>query len=176
MASGYYEIETQRLVIDNLLLVETAKESGKTVRQNSDDLRRGNEIAGMMHFWLRDKQVAFAEIPSGAQSAAAAKALGISTGILSTVGAVGAFKGRLIQVTPAEVKKLATGSKVGSKEEMIEWAVKHWPDAPWPRVKKTGAIIAGKAEHLADACGAIHAGIQTDQFKQLVQLVSQFSE
>lgn len=168
LAKAYFDIDTEKLEVFGLELCETAKETGKVVRQNSDDLRRGGEICSKMHAWIEDCAVVFGEIPSGAQSAAAAKALGISTGLLSTIGHVGPFNGRLVQVTASEVKYGACGSKNAAKHEMIEWATTTWPDAPWMKTKK--GVILGKNEHLADACGAIHAGIRTDQFKQLVQL------
>lgn len=168
LAKGLYDIETGHLNIVDLYLAETAKETGKVVRQNSDDLRRGGEICGRMHDWIKDCAVVFGEIPSGAQSAAAAKALGIATGLLSTIGHVGPFQGRLVQVTAAEVKFLACQSKNAAKHEMIDWATTTWPNAPWLKTKK--GVILGKNEHLADAVGAINAGIHTDQFKQLVQL------
>lgn len=173
LAKGVYDTVSEKLQITSLFLAETDKQSGKQVRVNSDDLRRGSIVASAIHYWLQGCAVAFAEIPSGAQSANAAKALGIATGVLSTVGVIGPFKGRLVQVMPQEVKKLATGSKVADKNEMVDWAVRNWPDAGWLRKGKgnTGDLVK-KNEHLADACAAIHAGIQTDEFKQLVQALS----
>lgn len=172
LAKGTLDLATGELEITELRLVETEKESGKAIRVNSDDLRRCSILTEALHAWLPGSHVAFAEIPSGAQSAAAAKALGMATAILAGVGIVGDFKGRLIQVTASEVKKLATGSKVASKEEMIAAAFDSWPDAPWLTRKIKGNIEPlAKNEHLADASWAINAGIQTDQFKSLIQLL-----
>jgi Holliday junction resolvasome RuvABC endonuclease subunit len=154
-------------------LVETEKQSGKSIRVNSDDLRCGSEIVRAMHDWIADCHVVVAEIPSGGQSAAAAKGLGLATGILSTIGCVGVFKGSLIQVMPAEVKLAAIGAKNASKDEMIEWAQKRWPDVEWKMTKRGGVMVPTlKNEHIADACGAIAAGIKTDQFRTLIAALS----
>lgn len=170
MAGGRYDLDTDTLDIETLMLIETEKQSGKAIRVNSDDLRCCGVITAGIHKWIGMSDIVFAEIPSGGQSASAAKALGMATAILGGIGAVGTFKGKLIQVTASEVKFLATGSKNASKEEMIEWAATKWPDAGWLTTGKDKRILK-KNEHLADACGAIHAGIQTDQFKTLVQMM-----
>lgn len=177
LCKGHFDVLTGKLVITHLKLIETVKASGKQVRVNSDDLRCGNEIIRGMHEWIADSHVVFGEIPSGGQSAAAAKGLGIATGILASIAGIGEFKGQLIQVMPTEVKLAAVGSKHAAKEEMIEWAVEQWPDAGWLTRKVKGEIThLAKNEHLADACGAVNAGIKTDQFRNLIQALSAISQ
>lgn len=53
------------------------------------------------------------------------------------------------------------GSKTASKQEMIEWAMHHHPEANWPMKTRNKAlsVITGSAEHMADAIAAIHAGL-----------------
>lgn len=149
-------------------LVETEKETGKKVRQNSDDLRRSRQIVKAFHAFVKDVPVVFAEVPSGAQSARAALSFGISIGILA------ACPKPLIQVMPAETKLATVGTRTASKEEMIEWATEHFPDAPWFRHKHKGVMkLTDKNEHLADAVAIGHAGIVTDQFLQLLALLRQ---
>lgn len=42
------------------------------------------------------------------------------------------------------------------------------PKAPWLRRKQSGQdVLVNKNEHLADAVAAIHTGMQTDQFRQV---------
>lgn len=177
LVKGHYNVETGELVIDKMKLVETEKQSGKQVRVNSDDLRCANEIVRGMHDFIADCHVVCAEIPSGGQSAAAAKGLGIATGILGSIAGIGQFKGQLIQVMPQENKKAAIGSKNASKEEMIEWAYARWPEANWIRDRgKPDGRLLNKNEHLADACGAVNAAIQTDQFRNLVAALSVISQ
>lgn len=178
LARATFDTADNSLVVTRLLLCQTEKQSGKQVRVNADDIRCANEITRAMHAFIADCHIVCAEIPSGGQSAAAAKGLGIATGILGSIAGVGPFKGQLIQVQPAEVKMTAVGSKNASKEEMIEWAHGRWPNAEgWLTMKRKGEVaLLNKNEHLADACGAINAGIQTDEFRRLLSALAVISQ
>lgn len=138
-------------------LVRTELSKNKTVRAASDKLRRAREIALKLRALELRAEIMTAEIPSGAQSAAAAAALGIAIGILSghTVP--------LIEVTPAEVKLAALGSKTASKREMIDWAAGTWPDLEW--ITARGKLTDAN-EHMADAIAIAHAGVNTPEFRQ----------
>lgn len=155
------DLTTLKFTIKDLTLIETESRKGKTVRQNSDDLRRCKEIVTKYHELLKPCIIAFAEIPTGAQSARAMYAFGASVGMIASCPVP------LIQVQPTETKLATVGTKTASKEEMIEWASEAYPDAPW--LRKAGRIL-GKNEHLADAVAIAHAGIQTDQFRQLLAM------
>lgn len=152
--------------IDSMELIVTEKATGKTVRQGSDDLRRARELHQAFQTSVKECRVVFAEVPSGGQSARAVYGFGIAVGILSSCPVP------IIQVMPTEAKLAAVGTKTASKDEMIEWATATYPDAPWLRTrgKVDGAYTAAN-EHLADACAIIHAGIKTDQFKQLLAML-----
>jgi hypothetical protein len=65
------ELDTLRMGVESLFLIETEKRSSKVVRQNSDDLRRAQEIVKSFHKHIAGCSVCFAEIPTGAQSASA---------------------------------------------------------------------------------------------------------
>ena len=152
--------------IIDMKLVKTEDERGKTVRRNSDDLRRAKEHIRAMQEICEGRTIAFAEIPVGSQSARAMASYGVCIGVLASCP-IG-----LIEVTPSEVKKEATGYKTATKEEMIEWAHEKFPDAPWLTQKRNGQIhLKNENEHLADAIGAINAGLKTDQWKQLKNLL-----
>ena len=91
------------------------------------------------------------------------------------VGVLGALKASGIpffEVTPTEVKLASCGFKTATKEQMIAWATQRHPEANWPTYKTKGseAVSSAKAEHMADAIGAIYAGINTDAFKQLLSM------
>lgn len=166
----------------DLQLVSTDAQNKKVVRKSSDDLRRAIELHRALHAYIRDAQVVFAEIPTGAQSAAAAKYLGAALGILASVPIP------IIEVSPLESRQVVSGakSKGVSKERVIEWAAGNWPDAPWLRHSKPGRVMAkgGKKvlsqwkagdlqrpnEHLADAMATIAAGTRTPAFQQLLAL------
>lgn len=92
---------------------------------------------------------------------------GICVGVLGALRASGI---PFFEVTPTEVKLAGAGKKTATKQEMIEWVVKQHPEADWPMYAKGGQqlISEAKAEHMADAVCAIHAGIQSNPFQQLL--------
>jgi Holliday junction resolvasome RuvABC endonuclease subunit len=166
-----------------LKLVTTSAQAGKVVRKSSDDLRRAVELHRALHSFIQkhDAQVVFAEIPTGAQSAAAAKYLGAALGILASIPIP------IVQVSPLEVKAAVAGAKSAqvSKQKVIAWAVKLWPLADWVRYEKAGKVngkggkvlatwkageLKKENEHLADALGIAAAGVQTPAFQQLMAL------
>jgi Holliday junction resolvasome RuvABC endonuclease subunit len=163
LAKVDYDMNTGKIVPVSLKLSHTEKRTGKQVRQNSDDLRRAWEHCVNLQKWLQDCTVAFAEIPTGSQSARGAFSNGVSLGILAGV----ALNNRLIQLLPHEVKSAVTGSKVASKEEMIEWGVENYPTLPW--LKHRGKTTAAN-EHLADALATIVAGTKTEEFKNMLTM------
>lgn len=147
---------------DDLRLISTSREDHKEVRKSSDDLRRAVILFQALKDWSNGAQIAFAEVPSGSQSAAAARALGIAVGVL------GGCPLPIIEVNPMEVKRLfGPGRKGAPKAQIIEWAVNRWPKAPWLRNK--GRLIQAN-EHLADAMAVVVAGLRTPAFIQLTSL------
>ena len=152
---------------DGLMLVSTERENGKVVRKSSDDLRRACLLVQELKRWteLHQPKLAFAEVPSGSQSASAARALGIAVGVLASCSVP------IIEVSPLEVKRLfGAGKKGATKEQIISWAVKHWPNAEWKRHR--GSITKNN-EHLADAMAVISAGMKTPAFQLLQGLQGQ---
>jgi Holliday junction resolvasome RuvABC endonuclease subunit len=84
------------------------------------------------------------------------------------IGVLAACPGGVIEVTPTEVKVAATGHKTATKEEMIDWAFSKFPNAQWLVRKTNGdSVLKKENEHLADAIGAINAGLRTKQWEQL---------
>jgi len=165
MGVALMELDTADLTLGlrDLVLFETEKQTGKTVRQNSDDLRRAKELVRGLHHAVTDCAVVFAEIPTGAQSARAALSFGVAIGVLASCPAP------IIQVQPWETKLATVGTKTASKQEMIEWAGEKYPDGPWLKRKLHGKqVLVDKNEHLADACAVVHAGIKTDEFQRLI--------
>lgn len=172
-----------QIACKDLTLIQTEALKAKQVRKSSDDLRRATELHRAFQAYIRatDAQVVFAEVPSGAQSAAAAKYLGAALGILASSPVP------VIEVSPMEVKVAVTGvkSKGASKEEVIKWAVSRWPDANWLRYEKGGKVVVAKTkrvvswkagdlmrsnEHLADALAIAQAGVATPAFQQLIAM------
>lgn len=144
------------------------KANKKVVRKNSDDLRRAKETVAQLQYLMREWEPSFifAEIPSGAQSARAAWALGIAVGVLAGLPCP------IIQLLPREVKEV-TGQKHPDKQDMMNWAYKAFPDLNWITHKRGGENVpsASKNEHLADACAVTVAGVATDEFKSVLSMI-----
>lgn len=94
------------------------------------------------------------------------------------IGVVGALRSNdryLYEVTPMEVKLAGFGSKTATKQQMIKWAMDKHPEANWPMYMHKGKSIVSeaKAEHMADAIGAIYAGINLLAFKQVLSFIKE---
>jgi Holliday junction resolvasome RuvABC endonuclease subunit len=172
IAAGTYCSQTREHTVNKIAVTQPVLPTGKQVRQNSKDLVAGNQLAEKALASIEDAQVIFVEVPVGSQSSRAMASYGICVGVLA---ALRAFNHRFVEVTPTEVKMAAVGKKTATKREMIQWAYDLYPDAGWPMQTKKGvtSIIEGKAEHMADAIAAIHAGVLTEQFNQLIQMRTQ---
>lgn len=139
-------------------------DGGKQVRQNSKDIHLAHELAMVILTVAQRAKCIFVEVPVGSQSARAMASYGITIGVL---GAVRALNIPLIEVTPTENKKIYTGNKNATKREMIDATVTHYPDIILPKYK---GKIQDKAEHIADAIAAIHSGVRTPLFQNLMRL------
>lgn len=177
IASVTLDIDTLKFTVDDLKLICTENEKDKklkkVVRKNSEDLERAKLLHAGLIDSLEGHWLAIAEVPVGSQSSRAMASYGICIGILA------ACTVPLIQVTPSEVKVAGYGNKTATKGEMIEWATTKYPDAPWLRYKTNGKNFKkgdfhGDNEHLADAVGAIEAGIRTSEFQQLIAMFKAF--
>lgn len=132
----------------------------KTVRKNSDDLRRAKLLRASFKKACDEAAFAFVEVPVGSQSARAMASYGICIGILSSCDIP------MIQLTPTEVKVAATNIKTATKEEMIDAMRVEHPEAAWLTYKRNGEhVLKSDNEHLADAMAAIKAGLLTEEFR-----------
>lgn len=97
------------------------------------------------------------------------KGYGICLGLLAAMR--GSNK-PFFELTAKEVKLAATGNPEASKAEMIAWGVKKYPQTNWPTEVQKGVerVIVSKAEHMADAIAAVHAGLQSNQFRQFAAM------
>lgn len=158
----------EQIVIDNISVTQPILPTSKQMRVNSKDLDSANQLYKAATEALKEAQAIFVEVPVGSKSARAMAAYGICVGVLGAIRASGI---PFFEVTPTEVKLASVGSKTASKSDMINWAVKQHPEAGWPMNK--GSVVAGKAEHMADAIAAIHAGIKTQPFQQILPFLNQ---
>lgn len=172
IAKSELDLTTGYLDTPILEVVEPMELTSKQVRGNSKDLYRGQQLAKAAIEAIQGAKAIFVEIPVGSQSARAMASYGICIGILSTLLATGI---QLIEVTATEVKLALSGNEHASKKQMINCAVALYPNANFPRYTQNGAKfrkgdIADKSEHAADAIGAIHAGVNTPLFQNLMKL------
>lgn len=165
MASVSYDLLTGAIEVQKLHLIKTDKQTGKTVRKNSDDLRRAREINRAFTEIAAQHNLVLAEVPAGAQNANAAWALAIVVGILAC------SERPMVEVSPTEVKLASVGKKTATKQEMIEWAVGKHPEAEWlRRTVKGEVVLMNDNEHLADALAVIYAGTKTEQFRGMTEM------
>lgn len=165
LARGMLCLETGIFTDVQLKLIETKPDNDKQVRKNSKDIQRCEDIATGVLDWFQWAKVVFVEVPVGSQSANGMKSYGVCVGILGAFRASGIM---LIEVNPTENKLVLTNNKTASKEAMIQAAYSYYPEANWIRDKK-GKLL-NKNEHIADAIGAIHAGVKTPAFETLMKL------
>lgn len=166
LAFSHLDLVTGVLDVPQLSVVKTGEEPrGKQVRVNSYDIEAAQTLYGEVLPLVLASKVIFVEAPVGSQSSSAMKGYGMCLGILGALRAQGI---PLIEVTATEVKKALANSRTATKDQMIQAAVAEYPTANWPRHRNE--IAASRAEHMADAIGAIHAGVNTQQFQNLLRL------
>ena len=144
--------------------------TGKQTRQNSLDTESAHQLFSFTTSVIPDDVAAvFVETPVGSQSARSMASYGICVGVIGSLRASGI---PIFEVTATEVKLALTGLKTATKEQMINTAYKLHPEAPWPTHKVMGVptVTASKAEHMADAIGAIYAGMKLPSFKAVLAI------
>lgn len=167
---GTFDLDTKKLQIQKMSVVSPVLPTGKQVRQNSKDIEAAQQLTMAAVGAIKQAKVTFVEVPVGSQSARAMASYALCVGVLGALRAGGL---QFIEVTPTEVKVAATNKATATKKEMIAWAYTQHPEANWPTYKRNGTelISEGTAEHMADAIGAIYAGIRTNTFQQLIQFL-----
>lgn len=164
IAEAELDLVTGMLTVPRLQVIEPTKITLKQVRQNSIDLDVATQLAKTVFSVVKHAKAIFVECPVGSQNARAMTSYGMCVGILGTLLASGT---QLIEVTASEVKYALTDKNDASKREMINAAMKLYPEANFP-VYRGKLTLA--AEHVADAIGTIHAGVNTPLFQNLLKL------
>jgi Holliday junction resolvasome RuvABC endonuclease subunit len=156
----------------DISLVQTEKDKSKKVRVSSDDFSRAVELANKMQEVEAWADIIMAEIPSGSQSARSCTGAGICVGLLAYI------RKPLIQVTPAQAKKVSVGRATGTKDEIIDWAYALYPNLQW--IKKGNSKRVNKLidsnEHMADAIAIGHAGVKTTEFRAAASMLVSLNE
>ena len=170
VAIAEYSLVTRTFEVIHIALFSTEGSKVKTVRKTSDDVERMSIAFNGVMDTIDKFSPTFAagEVPVASQSARASFSNGGCHMLFAGVRRVLP----LVQVTPMEVKVASAGPKHAAKQEMIEWAVSRWPRLPWNTHKSKGQVVLNlDNEHMADACGAIAAGVKTQQFMQAIAMM-----
>jgi len=169
---GFYNIENNTVDYTRLGICSTKSDNqNKQVRNNSKDLVRAENIFTKIYHEIKTAKIIFVEVPHGSQTARAMASYGICIGIL---GSLKAMDINIIEVTANEVKIAHDLPSKTSKSVIIDKVSSKYPHLNWPTYIKDGqqVITKNKAEHMADAIGAVEAGIETNMFKNLLALIN----
>lgn len=167
MAKGCLRFEGNqpKFQLQELRLQTTSSSSDKKLRKNMDDFDRAQLLVRALGTFAVDADLIIAEFPVGSQSARAMTSYAFCVMLLACVNE----RVPVIPVMPDELKLSVIGDKKATKQQIIDWATNLYPHANWITKKRHGVVTYTDAnEHLADAVGAIHAGIASDLFKQLM--------
>ena len=170
IACGVFNTDTLELRMTHIERVAPVQTKEKGIRVNSKDLHRSEQLAKRAFEIGKQAHALFVEVPVGSKSAAAMKSYGVCVGILASLRGTGI---PLLEVSPEQVKMIATRTATATKKQMIDWASTLYPTLPWPTYTRNGTalITQDAAEHMADAIGAIHAGIATPEFQRMLPLL-----
>lgn len=168
IASGILEVD-QTFTAKTIQVIEPVLPTGKQTRQNSLDLAAAEWLFTAAINAARDADAVFVEVPVGSQNARAMASYGICVGVVAALRATGI---PIFEVTATEVKLAAGHKPTATKTDMIRWGLIWHPTLDWPYQTKKGqkVVVESKAEHMADALAAIHAGLNLDSFKKLLRL------
>ena len=159
---GVLDTSSRSIRLSDCLLI-TTEPSTEKILKSADDLERSQHIHTQLHKFIKDVDLVFCEMPVGSQTSRAQTSYGIIIGLLASI------KTPIIRVSPLEVKHVVGATKTTTKKEIITWAVSIYPWLSWMRTKK--GIITNQNEHVADAIATIHAGLETEQFKQAATFI-----
>lgn len=161
------------ITVEELYVIRSNKDKKKAAKKSTRDIMTVEELLNGIIPIVEDADVIVAEIPIGGRDSAAALSYSICISIIATLNV--AYT-EVFPVTPHEVKMNV--HKEATKAEMIEWATRMHPEAPWVYRTQKGKqyIVASFAEHVSDAIGALYAAASKPQFfKNIAKLLQEKS-
>lgn len=168
LAAMAYDLQLKTLTLAKLDVAKPPSDDSKQVRQSSKDLTRAEYLIEYVKGYLNFVDVICVEVPHGSQNARASLGAGVCLGVLAGLKQI--TDKPIICVNAGETRKIITGKTSATKQQAIDWATGLYPGTLWPM--HGGKLNAGKAEHMADAIAAIHAGMKTETFKVLEMLAN----
>jgi hypothetical protein len=168
LVEGSLDLSSGILDILRTSVVRPKDPEGKQVRQNSKDLYLAEQLGEVVIPASQKAKVIFVEVPVGSKSARAMASYGMCVGVLGAVRALGV---PLIEVTALESKLVFTSDRNATKRMMIDQAINLYPDIDLPR--NNSGKVQDQAEHIADALAAIHSGVKTPMFQNLMRIFNE---
>lgn len=148
-----------KLTIIDCGITTTKNSKTKTIKQNKSDI----DAALLLHTSLikavKWADVICIEVPHGSQSSRAMVSYGVCVALIAVLSHANS---NVVHVSANDVKAIVRQDKSHkpTKEDVIKWVRAKHPEANLPRTLS--------AEHICDAIVAIHAGMKTTQFKELI--------
>ena len=165
---GTYDTDTGDVTVDSIDVIATEiKREFKY--KNLKDLEETDRLVEAITEIVPKDAYIFTELPIGSKSAAAMKGYGICVGVTSNLKQHTSLP---IQVVREFEVKFALGlERNASKRKIIDAAYSKHPHLNWPFYKFRGELelIKGRAEHMADAIGALHAGVESPEFQEYIK-------
>lgn len=152
-----YDTDTHQLAIKSGGVLSSKPDKSNN-KQNTKDLKVSKYLYTHLNQLIKDTDIVIAEVPHGSQSSRAMVSYGVCIGLLGTI------QQPLVQVSANDVKRLV-GSNTASKDDVINWVNKHYQLDWLPKAKS-------KSEHICDAIAALHIGIQSKQFKEYYETIT----
>ncbi len=152
---------------EELLKVQvfTSKPSDRKleVRAADDTGRRARELGAFLEQRIAEAHpVAIAlEAPSWPRNAGSAAKLGVAFGVV--FGLAELHRLPIVMATPMDVKLSATGSKVATKDDVIQAVETRFPGILWPPQTTLW-------EHAADACAVVLACLDSEALRMARRL------
>lgn len=160
------DLDTYEMEVTDLQVIHSNKDTKKARLKVSRDAMTAEELMNGIIPYIEDADVIVAEMPIGGRDSQAALSYAMCVTIIA---AISVSYSKVFEVTPAEVKLNVV--KDATKDQMIDWATKMHPEAPWKyrKVKGENLIIKGFAEHVADSIGVLYAASKKKEFFKLIQ-------
>lgn len=158
---GFIEVSAAKLII-------TESQRKKNVSFSSDCIRRAREIATALQTIVTSAQIPkafFIEGVSLPRNASAVFQIGLSFGAVSSLAERCGVP--IIASTPQAIKAAMTGMKGAPKKDMVDALSKVMDVSKAKRMNGT-TVPRGKLDHIADAYGAIMAGLSTEIGRVLI--------
>lgn len=167
MAEAFLDLSTGILSTPLGSVIEPRDLEGKNIRVNMNDQWLAEQLAIPVIAACRRARAIFVEVPVGSQSARAMASYGICVGVLGAVRSLGI---PYFQVSATENKRVFTGNPNATKKQMISALIDFYPEIILPQGQKKGSV-GDKAEHIADATASIHSGVNTTEFRTVLEIL-----